>query len=436
MKKLLLYLALAVGLFGADAANDLLLSQRKADNSGNIQRNVAPTTSGFLTFNASKVPTSPADLTYATPTFGVPDAFNINSAGSISLTAGGSNKSVTVTPTGTGVLSIPVGGASGFGASPFVGISVISSGGIESGLFIDGYGTGATNRFVGRGAGGTPSVPTATPSGMTLASFTARGHDGSAFSGTAAGFNIQARGAWDTATPNRGTSVELFYTPFNNGTATRSAFSVNGPGTGLFRIGAASTTVDFPAWAAIGVQFNTGSSMTYRDSSSSTGTVATAVVNSFNVPTISALNASVVYTNLANVYIAGDVATTGNASATNSYGLWNVGKTRLDGPIVRPPATLTYANPTSVNVALASVYTVTTVNATGSVTFNATAAGTAGQMISFIITNDATSAKTITFGTNFTPNGTLTASGVSKKTTIQFISDGTSFIEVSRTVLP
>ena len=56
--------------------------------------------------------------------------------------------------------------------------------------------------------------------------------------------------------------------------------------------------------------------------------------------------------------------------------------------------------------------------------------------IAIIITNDATSAKTITFGSNFTANGTLTASGVSKKTTIQFISDGTSFVEVSRTVLP
>lgn len=173
---------------------------------------------------------------------------------------------------------------------------------------------------------------------------------------------------------------------------------------------------------------------TVTDNASS-GTVATAVANSFAAPTFAA-SSSTTFTNAANLYIAGDVAAGSNVTLTNSYGLWNVGKTRLDGPITLTPAALTYASPTSVNVNSATVFTVTTVNATGSVTFNASGTGRAGQPMTIIITNDATSAKTITFGSNFTANGTLTASGVNKKTTIQFISDGTSFIEASRTVLP
>ncbi len=87
-----------------------------------------------------------------------------------------------------------------------------------------------------------------------------------------------------------------------------------------------------PSWGTSGIN-SRALTQTITDSSSPTGTVASAVFNSFAVPTINATNASVVYTNLANVYISGDVATTGNASATNSYGLWNAGKTRLDGTV-------------------------------------------------------------------------------------------------------
>lgn len=107
MKKFLtlLFAALLVGpAFAADAANDVVLSQRKADNSGFIQRNVVPVTNGFLTFDASKVPTSP-DLTYSTPTLTVPAGFGITGAGSLTFTAGGSNQSIATTSSGTGFLT-------------------------------------------------------------------------------------------------------------------------------------------------------------------------------------------------------------------------------------------------------------------------------------------------------------------------------------------
>lgn len=111
------------------------------------------------------------------------------------------------------------------------------------------------------------------------------------------------------------------------------------------------------------------------------------------------------------------------------------GKATVTKPFITVPSALTYASPTSVDVTLASCFTVTTVNATGSVTFNATAGGTSGQEMTILITNDATSAKTITFGTNFLSTGTLTASAASRHTSIVFKSDGTNWYETGRAVL-
>lgn len=61
---ILLAFTLAVAGYAADAANDVVLSQRKADNSGFIQRNLAPVASGFFGFDSSKVPAAPTFLTF------------------------------------------------------------------------------------------------------------------------------------------------------------------------------------------------------------------------------------------------------------------------------------------------------------------------------------------------------------------------------------
>lgn len=144
------------------------------------------------------------------------------------------------------------------------------------------------------------------------------------------------------------------------------------------------------------------------------------------------------------IYVAKAIisgSTTASTSATTGSGIFAGGvgiggSVNITKRLVTTPSALTYASPTSVDTTLASVFTTTTVNATGSVTFNATDGGVAGQRIVFIITNDATSAKTITFGTNFVANGTLTPSGVNKVATIEFISNGTALYELCRTVLP
>lgn len=92
---------------------------------------------------------------------------------------------------------------------------------------------------------------------------------------------------------------------------------------------------------------------------------------------------------------------------------------------------LTYAGTISLDPALATTYTTTTVNGTGNATINATSAGTAGQRITIIVTNDATSPKVITFGTNFTSLRTLTGT-ISIAKSVTFISTGSTWQEVSR----
>jgi hypothetical protein len=65
-------------------------------------------------------------------------------------------------------------------------------------------------------------------------------------------------------------------------------------------------------------------------------------------------------------------------------------------------------------------------------TINASGAGIAGQHIWVLIINDATTARTITFGSNYKANGTLTGT-VNKAAIVQFVSDGSSLYEVART---
>jgi len=90
---------------------------------------------------------------------------------------------------------------------------------------------------------------------------------------------------------------------------------------------------------------------------------------------------------------------------------------------------LTFADPLAVNMNDGNVFTVT---ATANSTFNASN-GIAGMEATFVITNDAGGARTITFGTNFKPSGTVV--GIANKTsTIKFAYDGTNWWEVSRVV--
>jgi hypothetical protein len=89
---------------------------------------------------------------------------------------------------------------------------------------------------------------------------------------------------------------------------------------------------------------------------------------------------------------------------------------------------MTFANPLTVDVTKGTLHKTL---ATNDATFNASAAGNAGQEMTLPIRNDASAARTITFGTNFKAAGNLTGT-VGKFATVRFVSDGTNWYEVSR----
>ena len=76
-----------------------------------------------------------------------------------------------------------------------------------------------------------------------------------------------------------------------------------------------------------------------------------------------------------------------------------------------------------------------TLTPTGDITLNANNAAGPGRRASIVLTTSGTTSRTITFGTNFKSTGTLATGTVSGKVfTVEFVSDGTNFNEVSRTV--
>ncbi len=134
------------------------------------------------------------------------------------------------------------------------------------------------------------------------------------------------------------------------------------------------------------------------------------------------------------------VDSTGLVTATGGFVVGNTVLTTttiatsgtVAGTNINPAAFgLTYANPLSVDITKGDVFTVTTTNGVGNATFNASASGAASRTITFVITNDAGGARTITFGTHFKPAATLVGTQ-SKTATITFRSDGTNWWEIGR----
>lgn len=262
------------------------------------------------------------DMTYSTPTLSVPDAFVVFSAGSIGLTAGGTNKNVTITPSGTGNSLITFGLAAQ--AYTYQGLQIVGAVNQRTGFMLDAQGTNNPT-FLGRRARDTAGSPSAVQLGDTIGQYAARGYGATGYPAANPGFSLTALENFTDSAAGaqfvmngtiKGTTTAI--TLFNSTTASGLVF------------GAASTSVgrNAPAWGVTGVQ-EAHVAGTYTDSTSS-GTVATAVANSFGIPAFAASSATT-FTNAANLYLAGDVANGTNVTLTNSYGLWNAGKTRLDG---------------------------------------------------------------------------------------------------------
>lgn len=98
-------------------------------------------------------------------------------------------------------------------------------------------------------------------------------------------------------------------------------------------------------------------------------------------------------------------------------------------PVVAP----TYSATISLDPSQALFQQITTTSAIGNATINASDAGKFGQLLVMEIANDSGGARTITFGTNFRSTGTLVGTA-SKSYVLIFFSNGTSWLEASRSV--
>lgn len=290
----------------------------------------APATSGafVLTGNGSGGFTN-TDLTYSTPILSVPDAFNVSSAGSISLTAA-INKPITLTLSGTGGIGLRTPGVAnsnlvfltqsattnpdysvwiGAPAAPPVWaiFSEGNTGGAQDYIFANAGGVGNGQNFSFKRSGGTLANPSALANGNAVGGIFSGYYDGGAFR-TSAAISFLVGGVVSSAVaPQR----IAFFTGQTTGRSERGGFLANG----ALQLGVTGETLN--AWDTSGPILRTTSG-TWTDQNSATGTVSRAVFNSFAAPTINATNASVVYTDLFNLYAVAPL-TTGNASATRIH---------------------------------------------------------------------------------------------------------------------
>lgn len=259
-----------------------------------------------------------SNLVYSGTTLTVPDAFGITSAGSINLTAGGSNKNIVATPTGTGAFAI------NFNDSPdTVARLVLGNDGAAATAVLVSYGSNSTYRSFA--SGGTRASPALTPANTNIGGLSAGGWFNGAWSASSkAAIFFQVPIAWtNTSTP---TAISFGVTPNGSTTLITPVWIRN---SAVFQVGQAGATIT--AWGVNGSNFTSGAP-TWTDSSSS-GTVAAAVGNSFAAMTFAASSATT-YTNFATVYIANAPTRGTNVTGGTPWALWvDAGNVRLDGTL-------------------------------------------------------------------------------------------------------
>lgn len=113
-------------------------------------------------------------------------------------------------------------GIGGITAPLFAVHAKVEGGTLFPGVLADGYlgvGGNVTPTFSGRFAAGTSGAPAALSSGVRIAQFTCRGHDGTSFSGTQGRIDFSATEAW--AVGANGTDIGFWTTPNGSTTVTR-----------------------------------------------------------------------------------------------------------------------------------------------------------------------------------------------------------------------
>lgn len=105
-----------------------------------------------------------------------------------------------------------------------------------------------------------------------------------------------------------------------------------------------------------------------------------------------------------------------------------------DTPFINSATTESFSGTMTITISSAKGTTrVIACTSNTAATLNASAGGTAGQELNFLFSTDGTAGNVITFGTNFKSTGTYTLASASKYYVACFISNGTYWIERSRT---
>lgn len=128
-----------------------------------------------------------------TATLDVPDEFNLNSAGSIALTAGGTGEDITLTSAaGRAVISLNAAGIPTAIAN--TALHIVGPDAAGSGFLIDTFGSNAN--FSGRRANGTFASPTTITANQNMLTMAGYGYDGTSYSSVQALIGLRAGESW------------------------------------------------------------------------------------------------------------------------------------------------------------------------------------------------------------------------------------------------
>jgi hypothetical protein len=278
------------------------------------------TQTGILYGNGASAANA-TDMTYATPTLSVVDAFNVSSAGSISLTAGGGFS-------GASPIYIPLNNASSssrvwINGSGVATTSLLNATSVPELLRIDGGASGSTasaislyghgvgvSKINGLGEAGTAASPTAVTNNQQLLAVNSFGYAGTGTQyNNAASMIFYANEAFSAT--NGGGYMGIRCANIGGTTLGGDKFRFTGEGTFSLENVAANSA----PWTTTGVRLVV-KSVTITDTDVS-GTAVVTTFNGFAAPTIAASGAKT-YTDLFNTTFTAPVQGT-NATITRKH---------------------------------------------------------------------------------------------------------------------
>lgn len=220
-------------------------------------------------------------------------------------------------------------------------------------------------------------------------------------------------GATSLSLRNNANSADNLIITDAGATTLRAGLTISASGATI--TGASTITADASALTLASVTGSTATRISFKDQSTEKWLVGKESDNRFFV------------WDSANSRYALSVRTTGITVDIN-------GLTMTSGPVIGALSTDAFSGAITITVdgTKGNTHKIAATSNTAS-TLTPSAAGVAGQHMWIIITADGTGGNVITFASTFKPSGTLTTTA-SKGHTVHFISDGTNWWEVSRTL--